>query len=119
MLMVKRPACGIRCTPVTGHKVNFLVILMREIKVRPESCVLGCFSHLSKFDNHEGTPSVDVIEILLAGRGSLVNVRVNIGSCQPCVYKKVVLARPGLQGQAKEWSPFHMRDADYRSEAGR
>jgi hypothetical protein len=59
---------------------------MRKIEIHPRKGVLGRFSHPAEFDHHEKIPSVEVIEILLAVRGSLVNVRVNIGSrqCHSC-----------------------------------
>jgi hypothetical protein len=77
--------CGIRRTPATGHEVTFLgAKAVRLVKVHPRFNILSRFSHCSKFDNHEKTPCVDVIEILIAVRSNLVNVRVKFRSRQEC-----------------------------------
>ena len=80
-----QPVCDLRRTPVTGHKVNFLgAKAVRVVKIQPRFRILSCFSHCSKFDNHEKTPCVDVIEILIAVRSNLINVRLKFGSRQQC-----------------------------------
>jgi hypothetical protein len=59
-----------------------LFAIVHGVKPEARFDILGRFSHCSEFDNHENTPSINVIEVLLAASGSPANVRVSFTSRQ-------------------------------------